>query len=151
MIEIRELSKSFGNREVLSGLTLDVGRGEIFGLIGPNGAGKTTTIRMLATLLAPTRGDASICGHSILRATREARSKLGYMPDLHGLYEGMTVEDYLRFFAAAYAVPDARLALVVEQILELVDLGPLRGARIGELSRGTQQRISLARVLVHDP
>ncbi len=151
MIEVRGLSRYYGNRKAVVDLTFDVAKGDVFGLIGPNGAGKTTTIKMLATILKPSAGDASICGHSIRHAAREVRGRIGYMPDLHGVYEGMTVADYLRFFAAAYAIPEGSRERTVDQILELVDLGGLRDRLIADLSRGTQQRISLARVLVHDP
>lgn len=151
MIEIESLSKSYGGVHAVRGVTLRVEKGDIFGFIGPNGAGKTTTLRMLATLLMPTAGDAKVGGHSVTRDPRAVRRVIGYMPDSFGVYEEMRVDEYLDFFATAYGVPRGERMKVVQNILELVDLWHKREDVIGTLSRGTQQRLGLARVLVHDP
>ncbi len=151
MIEALNLTKQYGDVAALRGVSFAIGEGDIFGFIGPNGAGKTTTIKILATLVKPTTGDAKVCGESIHGNTRAIRTSIGYMPDSFGVYEEMRVDEYLEFFAAAYGIPGARRRKVVDDILKLVDLGSIADRLVGQLSRGTQQRLGLARVLVHDP
>ncbi len=151
MIETHALVKRYGPMRALDGLDLKVEKGDIFGFIGPNGAGKTTTIRILATLLKSTSGDATVCGFSVRRHPKDIRRSIGYMPDTFGVYEEMRVDEYLEFFAAAHGIGRASRAKVVGDILALVDLGHKRESQIGQLSRGTQQRLGLARVLLHDP
>jgi len=151
MIETRGLTKRFGQNLAVSRLDLVVGEGEIFGFIGPNGAGKTTTIRILATLLRPDAGDAFIAGHSVLRNGSSVRRHIGYMPDSFGVYSDMLVQEYLEFFAAAYGIRGKRRRAAINDILDLTDLGSKRMELAGALSRGMQQRLGLARVLVHDP
>ena len=126
-------------------------RGDVYGFIGPNGSGKTTTMRMLATLLNPSWGEATVCGYSIYTGSKEIRRSIGYMPDFFGVYDDMKVTEYLEFFAAAYRItgPDRRKK--VDQVLELVDLGYKRDALVTSLSRGMTQRLGLARVLLHEP
>src|SRR4051812_38788323 len=125
--------------------------GDVFGFIGPNGAGKTTTMRMLATLLNPTWGEASVCGYSIYNNAKEIRRLMGYMPDFFGVYDDMKVIEYLEFFAAAYRIQGPERRRKCDQVLELVDLGYKRDALVTSLSRGMTQRLGLARVLLHDP
>ncbi|MBI3269219.1 MAG: ABC transporter ATP-binding protein [Planctomycetes bacterium] len=151
MIEMKDLCKSYEGTLAVRGLTLQVEKGDIYGFIGPNGAGKTTTIRMLATLLPPSSGEAKVCGFSVNGQSRDVRRVIGYMPDSFGVYEEMRVDEYLEFFAAAYGIRRGSRQKVVKDILELVDLWHKREDVIGNLSRGTQQRLGLARVLVHDP
>jgi ABC-2 type transport system ATP-binding protein len=151
MIEALNLTKQYGDVPALRGVSFAIGEGDIFGFIGPNGAGKTTTIKILATLVKPTTGNAKVCGESIHGDTRKIRTRVGYMPDSFGVYEEMRVDEYLEFFAAAYGIPGARRRTVVDDILKLVDLGSIADRLVGQLSRGTQQRLGLARVLVHDP
>ena len=151
MIRTYNLTKRYRNVLALYNLNLHVEEGEIFGYIGPNGAGKTTTLKILATLLAPTSGRAEICGLEVGRQSREIRRIIGYMPDFFGVYEDMTVEEYLTFFAAAYGLKGQQRQRVVDDILELTDLGTLRNRMVETLSRGMQQRLGLARTLVHDP
>ncbi len=151
MIRLDGVGMTYRRVAVLNDLSLMVGAGEVYGLIGPNGAGKTTTLRILATLLKPTVGDARIGGHSVVKTPEKARPLIGYMPDERGPYEEMTVGGYLSFFAAAYCVPRDDRARVVGQILELADLVALSGALVEDLSRGQQQRLALARTLIHDP
>lgn len=151
MIETEQLSKTYGTFEALKAIDLRVGEGDVFGFIGPNGAGKTTTIRILTTLLEPTSGEARVGGHDV-RTERDAiRRIIGYMPDDFGVYPDMTVEEYLHFFAAAYAIPHAERAGLIGGLLELTDLAHKRRTLIDALSRGMQQRLALARTLVHDP
>ena len=151
MIETRQLAKSYGTFHALRGIDLKVEEGDVYGFIGPNGAGKTTTIRILTTLLEPTTGSASIGGLDVGAHREEIRGIIGYMPDNFGVYRDMTVHEYLQFFAAAYGVPSSERATLVGGLLELTDLAGKRDALIDHLSRGMQQRLGLARTLVHDP
>ena len=151
MIEIKNVTRRYGPLTAVDNLSLTVAQGEICGFIGPNGAGKTTTIRILATLLAPTSGDATIGGFSVSHDRNEVRRILGYMPDTFGVYEDMLVEEYLHFFAAMYRVPVDRREKTIDDILALTDLADKKPALIRTMSRGNQQRLGLARVLVHNP
>ena len=119
--------------------------------IGSNGAGKTTTLRILATFLAPSAGTAQILGRDLLREADAVRHVIGYMPDFFGVYKDMEVTEYLDFFGACYKIPTAQREKTVNDVLELVGLTEKKGALIGALSRGMQQRLGLARVLIHDP
>ena len=151
MIETRDLTKVYGTLHALSKLDLKLDRGDVFGFIGPNGAGKTTTMRILATLLNPTWGEAYVCGYSIYKNPKDIRRSIGYMPDFFGVYDDMKVIEYLEFFAAAYRITGPARRKVCDQVLELVDLGYKRDELVTSLSRGMTQRLGLARVLLHDP
>jgi len=151
MIEISNLSKTYGAHLALDHATFSIEAGDMFGLIGPNGAGKTTLIRILATLLHPTSGSATIAGKSVTRDAAAVRRLIGYMPDFFGVYEELKVREYLEFFASTYGIRGAKRTAVVDSVLELTDLTGKRDALIAALSRGMQQRLGLARVLVHDP
>ena len=151
MIETSQLTKRYGDLIAVNHIDLKLKEGDVFGFIGPNGSGKTTTMRMIATLLQPDYGEAYVCGKSIYTHSQEIRRLVGFMPDFFGVYEDMTVVEYLEFFAAAYRVkPEARRK-VVEEKLELVDMAFKRDAMVNQLSRGQTQRIGLARVMLHDP
>jgi ABC-2 type transport system ATP-binding protein len=145
------LIKRYPGTLAVAGLDLDVGEGEIFGLVGPNGAGKTTTLRILATLLKPTAGEAEVAGINVRRNPDDARRVLGFMPDSFGVYDDMRVWEYLDFFARCYGIPAARRRQMIGDLLDLVDLGDKRDAYVQGLSRGMQQRLCLAHTLVHDP
>ena len=145
------LTKSYGDVVAVKDVDLEIASGEIFGLVGPNGAGKTTTLRMLATLLEPTSGEAQICGLDIRSHPNSVRRVIGYMPDTFGVYDDMRVHEYLDFFARMYVIPVERRKVIVKELLELVDLGAKRDAYVQSLSRGMQQRLCLAHALVHDP
>jgi ABC-2 type transport system ATP-binding protein len=151
MIETRDLTKMYGDLYALNRLTLKLEKGDVYGFIGPNGAGKTTTMRILATLLNPTWGEATVCGYSIYNGSKEIRRMIGYMPDFFGVYDDMKVIEYLEFFAAAYRIKGPERKQKCEQVLELVDLGYKRDALVTSLSRGMTQRLGLARVLLHEP
>lgn len=151
MIETRDLTKKYGDLYALDRLTLKLEKGDVFGFIGPNGAGKTTTMRILATLLNPSWGEASVCGYSIYNGSKEIRRSIGYMPDFFGVYDDMKVTEYLEFFAAAYRIKGPERRKKVDQVLDLVDLGYKRDALVTSLSRGMTQRLGLARVLLHEP
>jgi ABC-2 type transport system ATP-binding protein len=151
MIETSDLTKKYGDLYALERLTIKLGQGDVYGFIGPNGAGKTTTMRILATLLNPSWGEASVCGYSIYTGSKDIRRAIGYMPDFFGVYDDMKVTEYLEFFAAAYRIQGPARRKKVDQVLDYVDLGYKRDALVTSLSRGMTQRLGLARVLLHDP
>src|SRR6266481_3244257 len=141
MIETRDLTKMYGDLYALDRLTLKLEKGDVYGFIGPNGAGKTTTMRILATLLTPTWGEATVCGFSIYNGAKDIRRLMGYMPDFFGVYDDMKVVEYLEFFAAAYRIKGPERRKKCDQVLELVDLGYKRDALVTSLARG----------LLHEP
>ena len=145
------LVKRYDRTLAVAGVDLEIDEGEIFGLVGPNGAGKTTMLRMLATLLEPTAGDAEIAGASISRNPNDVRRVLGFMPDVFGVYDDMRTWEYLDFFARCYGLPAATRRRIIGDLLELVDLADKRDVYVQSLSRGMQQRLCLAHALVHDP
>lgn len=151
MIETKNLTKNFGNLTAVDDLNLTIQDGDIFGFIGPNGAGKTTTMRILVTLLEPTRGKAFINGLDVSRNGKKVRRLVGYMPDFMGVYDDLKVFEYLEFFAAAFGIKRKERKSIVEGVLELTDLQSKRSVTVDSLSRGMQQRLGLARVLIHDP
>jgi ABC-2 type transport system ATP-binding protein len=151
MIETRDLTKKYGELFAVDRLSLQLEPGDVYGFIGPNGSGKTTTMRMLATLLNPSWGEASVCGYSIYTGSKEIRRAIGYMPDFFGVYDDMKVIEYLEFFAAAYRIKGPQRRKKCEEVLEQVDLGYKRDALATSLSRGMTQRLGLARVLLHEP
>jgi ABC-2 type transport system ATP-binding protein len=151
VIRVEHVSHWFGALHVLRDVSFEVPAGQIFGFIGPNGAGKTTTLRMIATLLEPDDGRVLVDGLDVVDRPAEVRRVLGFMPDGFGVYERITVLEYLEFFAAAHALPiDTRLR-TVDAVMELTDLGPLRERLVRELSKGMKQRLAIARTLLHDP
>jgi ABC-2 type transport system ATP-binding protein len=151
VIKTVDLTKKYGEMFAIQKIELDLKEGDLFGFIGPNGAGKTTTMRIIATLLNPTWGEAYVCGHSIYTKPKEIRRLIGYMPDFFGVYDDMKVIEYLEFFAAAYRIKGPARRKRCEEMLEIVDLDFKRDAFANTLSRGQTQRLGLARVLLHDP
>ena len=151
MIETFGLTKRYRTTLALNRLDMKIEEGDIYGYIGPNGAGKTTTLKILATLLEPTSGQATVCGYRVGKDNRKIRPLIGYMPDFFGVYEDMRVDEYLTFFAAAYRIRGEKRRRIVSDVLELTDLSGKRDAMVESLSRGMQQRLGLARALVHDP
>ncbi len=151
IIRVQGLTKRYGKLAALKGLDFTVEEGTVFGFVGPNGAGKTTTMRILATLLRPTAGEAWVAGHSVLEERRDVRRAIGYMPDFFGVYGDMKVWEYLDFFAACYEIPAETRQRLVGDLLELVDLAHRRDDYVDALSRGMKQRLCLARALAHDP
>jgi len=151
IIQTINLTKRYGKLVALNNLHLSIEEGECFGYIGPNGAGKTTTIRILGTLLQPTWGEARVCGHVVGYESRKIRPLIGYVPDFFGAYEDMVVQEYLEFFAAAYNITGKKRTQIVGDVLELTDLSYKHDSLVDGLSRGMKQRLSIARVLLHDP
>jgi ABC-2 type transport system ATP-binding protein len=145
------LTRTYGAMTALNALDLTIHKGDLFGFIGSNGAGKTTTLRILATFLSPSAGRAEVLGHDVVKDADAVRHVIGYMPDFFGVYKDMEVTEYLDFFGACYKIPTVQREKTVSDVLELVGLSEKKGALIGALSRGMQQRLGLARVLIHDP
>ena len=150
-VVVRDLVKRYGDLHAVDHLDLDVPTGGVFGLIGPNGAGKTTTMLSIVTLLTPDSGTVEVFGHDPVAEQRQVRSLVGYMPDFFGLYEGLTCAEYLDFFASAYGLDADARRRQVRDLLELVEMSHKATTDVSGLSRGMQQRMSLARALVHDP
>jgi ABC-2 type transport system ATP-binding protein len=150
-VRLHGVTKRYGDLVAVDSIDLEVPRGSVFGLIGPNGAGKSTTFAMIATLLRPTSGVVEVLGERPNRNAGAVRARMGYMPDVLGVYDDMVVEEYLRFFAGAFGVPASAHDDTVESLLELVDLSGKRHSEVNSLSRGMKQRLSLARALVNDP
>ncbi len=151
MIEIKGLSKKYGKFTALEPLDLQIEAGCVFGFVGQNGAGKSTTFSILATLLAPTSGTATINGADIIKQPKEVRKQLGYMPDFFGVYDQLKAEEYLDFYGASYGISAAQREKLILQLLELVNLSHKRKEYVDLLSRGMKQRLCLARSLIHDP
>ena len=150
-VEIRRLSHVYKNHRALVDVSVRVESGSIHGFVGPNGAGKTTTLKLICTLLKPQTGTVRVFGHDVLTEMTEVRRKIGFMPDHFSMYRQMTVHEYLDFFAAAYCLPAKDRDRVIGDVLALTDMDHRREDLIQGLSRGMQQRVGLARVLVNDP
>ena len=151
IIDIQNVTHRFRDRIALNGISFAVGRGDLHGFVGPNGAGKTTSLKLICTLLSPQQGRVRVFGYDVVQNVRQVRRKLGYMPDHFSMYRQMTVFEYLDFFAAAYGISGKDRDRVIQDVLELTDMAGRSGSLIQGLSRGMQQRVSLARVLVNDP
>ena len=151
MIRIQHLNKEYKGLTAVKDLSLDLDAGDIFGFIGPNGAGKTTTIKMLATLLKPTSGKAEIDGIDVVEHPEAVRGRIGYMPAFFGIYDDMRVWEYLDFFAGAYRLPRPQRPRIIDDVLNLTDLGGKKDSYVEELSTGMKQRLCLAKTLIHDP
>jgi ABC-2 type transport system ATP-binding protein len=151
VVEIRELSKHYGEFIALDRLTMNVERGSILGFIGPNGAGKTTTIRILVGLSRPTSGTATIAGADCVREAARVRRLVGYMPDKFGSYDNMRVREYLDFFGAAFAIPRRERRKRIDEVLDLTNAAWMQDRYVESLSHGMQQRVGLARTLLHNP
>ena len=151
MIEVKGLTKKFGKLVAVDDVSLSVGPGEVYGFIGPNGAGKSTTMKVLACLLEPDAGTAHVDGLDVTQDGDQIRRILGYMPDVLGVYDDLTVEEYLHFFASAFGLPRKERRGTIDGVLELTDLTEKKKSMVDSLSRGMKQRLGVARVLVHDP
>ena len=151
VLDVRGLVKRYGRVTALSGVDLRVDAGSIHGLVGTNGAGKTTLLRILATVLPADGGSVTLSGVDVLSRPREARSLFGFMPDFFGVYDDLTVEEYLDFFGAAYGLRPSLRAQRIPELLALTHLEGKAATDVQDLSRGMQQRLCLARALIHEP
>ncbi len=151
IVQTRGLTKIYGQLRALDNLDLEIEQGSIYGFIGPNGAGKTTCMRILCTLLEPTSGEAWINGLSVRDVPEKIRMHIGYMPDFFGVYGDMKVWEYMDFFARCYKIPQDRIGMLTDELLELVNLQDKKDDYVESLSRGMKQRLCLARTLIHDP
>ncbi|MEJ7593147.1 MAG: ABC transporter ATP-binding protein [Planctomycetaceae bacterium] len=151
VVEIRDLSKHYGEFVALDHLSLSLNRGSILGFIGPNGAGKTTTIRILVGLSRPTSGVARIAGADCVRDLAKVRRLVGYMPDKFGSYDNMRVREYLDFFGAAFGIPRKERRNRIAEVLELTNSTWMQDRYVESLSHGMQQRVGIARTLLHKP
>jgi len=151
LVVTHDLTKMFRTLTAVEGVNLTVHAGEVLALLGPNGAGKTTTIRMLSSILAPTRGRASIAGHDVVQDAEKVRSTLGLLTEHHGLYTRMKADDYLQFFGRIYGVPEESLEKRIRDLLHQYDLEDAAELRLGHYSKGMRQKLALVRALLHDP
>ena len=149
MIHVENICKTFGKVQALGDVSLDVGKGELFGLVGPDGAGKTTLFRILCTLLLPDRGRASVEGFDVVKDMREIRRRVGYMPGRFSLYQDLTVEENLRFFASLFGTTVDEGYDSIKAIYSQIE--PFRKRRAGALSGGMKQKLALSCALVHQP
>jgi ABC-2 type transport system ATP-binding protein len=150
-LSVSRLSVSFAGRDAVKDANFTIPRGQIHGFVGPNGAGKTTTLKVIATLVDFSRGTVEVFGDNVKTRGHSVRRSIGYMPDHLGMYRQMTVFEYLDFFGAAYGLPLDKRNKVIADVLQLTDMHARKDQLIRSLSRGMEQRVSLARVLVHDP
>ncbi len=151
IIQIRDLSKRFGELTALDRLNLEVAEGEIFGLVGPDGAGKTTTLRLLCGLLDPTDGGASVAGHDVSRDPQAVKDHIGYMAQRFGLYGDLTVDENMDFYADLFGVSDQERAELMPRLLGMTRMEPFRDRRAGQLSGGMKQKLALMCTLLHKP
>lgn len=151
IVEISNLAHSYKTHQALRDVSFSIGERSIHGFVGPNGAGKTTTLKILATLLKPLRGSVKVFGLDVVNDYKGVRTSIGYMQDHFSMYRQMTVFEYLDFFGAAYGMGVSQRNRTIDDVLELTDMGGRKDSAIKGLSRGMQQRVSLARALVHDP
>lgn len=150
-IEVRGVRKVLGGQEVLRGVDLTVGEGEVFGVIGPDGSGKSTLIRILAGILLPTGGEAFVAGIDVMRGYEEVRRKIGYMPQVFALWAPLTVEENLRAVARIHGINKIEFKKRTERLYRFSGLGPFRNRRADQLSGGMRQKLGLSCVLIHEP
>ena len=151
MLRIENLYKKYDSVLALDGLNMEIHKGELYGFVGPNGAGKTTTIRIISGLLKPTRGQVWIDGIPVNKDIKTLKSKIGYIPDFFGVYDNLTVMEYLEFYASAYGIYGKDSTKRAYEVLEQVELYRMGNRFVDELSRGMQQRLCLARAMIHCP
>ena len=150
-IETQDLTRKFGDRVAVDHLNLALPQGQVFGFLGPNGAGKTTTVRMLAAIIAPTAGTATVNGHTLGEGNSDIRRSVGILTETPGLYDKLTAMQNLEFFAGLYEVQGPRARQQAERYLKLMDLWERRDDKVGGFSKGMRQKLAIARALLHDP
>lgn len=151
MIEVQNLTKRYGDRTAVSGISFSVAKGEILGFLGPNGAGKSTTMKMITGFLSPSEGKVSVGGYDMAENPLEAKALIGYLPEVVPLYPDMSVWDYLSFVASLKGIPSGQVAERVEYVVKRCWLEDYRTRLISHLSKGYRQRVGLAQALIHNP
>lgn len=151
MIRTENLTRMFGDKKAVDGLSLDVRPGEIFGFLGPNGAGKSTTVKMLTGMLAPSAGSALVAGFSITEQPMEVKARIGYVPETGALYESLSPDEYLEFVGALHHLDLSAARHRIDELLELFNLIDVRGQRMNEFSKGMKQKVVLCASLIHKP
>ena len=151
MIEVENLSKSYGPREAIKNLSFQIGKGEVVGFLGPNGAGKSTTMNILSCIMPASSGTAKICGFDVFEQSLEIRKLIGYLPETPPLYSDMVVTDFLAFASRLRNISSRETPLAVERVIEQCSLKEVKNRIIGRLSKGYQQRVGIAQALVHNP
>jgi ABC-2 type transport system ATP-binding protein len=149
-IEVRQLSRLYGNQKAVDQIDFEVGAGQVVGFLGPNGAGKTTTMKILTCYIPQSSGTVKVCGHDVSEAPLEVRKSVGYLPEHNPLYKDMYITEYLRYVAGFYNL-GGKAKSKVEELIELTGLSLERRKRIGQLSKGYRQRVGLAQAMLHDP
>jgi ABC-2 type transport system ATP-binding protein len=151
MIFAEDLSKKFDDFTAVDGVNLDVKAGQVLVILGPNGAGKTTTVRMLTSVLRPTRGRAVVAGYDVVQQADQVRASVGVLTEHHGLYGRMNSVDYLLFFGQLYGIERGLALKRISILLERFGLDSARSKRLGEYSKGMRQKLALSRALLHEP
>jgi ABC-2 type transport system ATP-binding protein len=151
IIEARDLTRKFGDLTAVDGLNLSVAAGEIFGLVGPDGAGKTTTLRMLCGLLDPTEGSATVAGYDTVRQGQAVKDQIGYMAQRFGLYQDLTVDENMTFYADLFGIVGEQRKALTAQLLRMTRMEEFRGRQAGRLSGGMKQKLALMCTLLHRP
>ena len=151
MLRVENLYKRYGDFLALNGLQMHVRKGELFGFVGPNGAGKTTTIRIIVGLLTASSGDVWVAGQRVGKDLKVLKNHIGFVPDFFGLYDNLTVMEYLEFYAAAYQIPAREQKHRALEVLDMVQLSQVEDKYVDALSRGMQQKLCVARALIHKP
>jgi ABC-2 type transport system ATP-binding protein len=151
MIELENISKSFGGKKAVDNLSLTIKKGEFFGFLGPNGAGKTTTIKMMTGLLRPESGTARICGIDVVSKPEAAKQKTGYIPDSPYLYEKLTAREYVEFTGGLYNMSPEKISSQIEWLFDLFDMSGWADHRVEEYSHGMRQKVVFCSALVHNP
>jgi ABC-2 type transport system ATP-binding protein len=151
IIQTQDLTRSFGELIAVDHLNLSVTKGEIFGLVGPDGAGKTTTLRMLCSLIDPTEGSAQVAGHDVVKEPQAVKDRIGYMAQRFGLYQDLTVQENMNFYADLFGIVGAERTSLAQQLLKMTRMEPFQDRRAGQLSGGMKQKLALMCTLLHHP
>lgn len=151
MLEVKHISKQFGDYKAVQDVSFTASAGEIFGLLGPNGAGKTSTIRVVATVLSPTEGTATVCGFDICKNPVEVRKNLGLLTSDIGLYDRFSARENLRYFGNLYGMQGEALEQRIEKLIDVLDMKAFADRRAGKFSTGMKQKVAIARSIIHDP